>query len=204
MIRYSRSPYKRRRDGNNSLNNEALADISVPDSTDNSAKAADSLDLNHARQKAYRLLSLRPHSVKEIEKKLREKGFPAAIIKEALEKLRELKYLDDVSFASQWARHLAVNKFWGNKKIIAGLQAKGISTGLIDDAIDAARSEMPEDEAVALLIKKKTAGKKHGLQDIKEKKRIFLSLLGRGFPAGLILSHLGKIPEEDIHDEDGQ
>ena len=151
------------------------------------------LDLTAAKQKAYRLLSMRPHSEKELEKKLREKGFPAVVIKEALEKLHELQYLDDVSFASQWARHLAVNNLWGNRKISASLQTKGISAGLIGEAIDAARSEMPEEEAIALLIKKKMAGKKYDLKDIKEKKRIFQSLLGRGFPAGLILSRLGNI-----------
>jgi len=157
---------------------------------DSSINPPDYLDLDHARQKAYRLLSMRPHSSKEIERKLRAKGFSATIIKEALEKLHDLKYLDDDSFASQRARHLAVNKLWGNKKIGAQLQAKGIPAGLITDAIAAARAEMPEEEAVGLLIKKKTAGKKSGRDNIKEKKRIFQSLLGRGFPAGLILSRL--------------
>ena len=198
MISLPRPRYKIFR---GSKNNSGQAS---PDNADNPTRTVAYLDLPHAKQKAYRLLSLRPHSAREIEKKLREKGFPAAVIKEALEKLHELKYLDDVAFTSQWARHLAVNKLWGNRKIFADLQTKGVTANQIDDAIAAARSEMPEDEAVTLLIKKKTAGKKCSLQDIKVKKRIFQSLLGRGFPAGLILSKLGKIPEEDIHGEDGQ
>ena len=193
MIRYSQSRYTSYRGSKNNLHKAALPDDPVPDNADNPTKTSDYLDLHNAKQKAYRLLSLRPHSAHEIEKKLREKGFPAAVIKEALEKLHELKYLDDVSFASQWARHLAVNNLWGNRKISAGLQTKGISAGLISDAIELARSEMPEEEAIALLIQKKMAGKKYGIKDIKEKKRIFQSLLGRGFPAGLILSRLGNI-----------
>jgi regulatory protein len=192
---YSKPRYKTRGSGRNDLNNEALRDGPAADGTDESAQAADYLDLHHACQKAYRLLALRPRSVREIEKKLREKGFPAAIIKEALEKLHDLKYLDDVSFASQWTRHLAVNNLWGNRKIIADLQLKGVAARLIDDAIDAARSEMPEEEAIVRLIKKKMAGKISGMKDIKEKKRIFQSLLGRGFPAGLILSRLKRISE---------
>jgi regulatory protein len=199
VIRYSPPRYKNCRGGKNNL-----PDAALPDNADNRTTAADYLDLQHAKQKAYRLLSLRPHSSKEIETKLREKRFPAAVINEALEKLHELKYLDDVSFASQWARHLAVNNLWGNRKISAALQTKGIPVGLIGPSIELARSEMPEEEAIALLIRKKMAGKKYGLQDIKEKKRIFQSLLGRGFPAGLILNKLGKLPEEDIHDENGQ
>jgi regulatory protein len=174
-----------------------LADTASP------AKEADYLDLQHAKQKAYRLLSLRPHSAKEIEKKLREKGFPATVIKEALEKLHDLQYLDDVSFASQWARNLAVNKLWGNRKIILSLQEKGIPANLVTDALEAARNEIPEEGAVVLLIRKKLARNKSGKLDIKEKKKIFQSLLGRGFPPGLILQNLGKAAEEDIHGEDG-
>ena len=204
MIRYSKSRYKSYRDGKNNLNNATSPDEPDPDNAGNPKKTADYLDLHHAKQKAYRLLSLRARSAKEIEKKLREKGFPAAVIKEALEKLHDLKYLDDTSFAFQWARNLAVNKLCGNRKIIASLKEKGITAHLIDKAIEEVRQEIAEEEAIAILILKKMAGKKFDLQDIKEKKRIFQNLLGRGFPAGLILIKLGKIQEEDFHGEDGQ
>jgi regulatory protein len=156
------------------------------------------LDLAAAKQKAYRLLSMRPHSEKELEKKLREKGFPAVVIKEALEKLHDLKYLNDESFAIGWARDLAVNKLRGNRKIIASLREKGVASQLIDDAIAAARLEISEEEAIAVLVRKKAAKKKPTAFDIKEKQRIFQSLMGRGFPPGLILNKLGKAVEEEI------
>lgn len=156
------------------------------------------LDLAAAKQKAYRLLSMRPHSEKELEKKLREKGFPAVVIKEALEKLHDLKYLNDASFATGWARNLAVNKLRGNRKIIASLQEKGVASQLIDGAIAAARQEISEEEAIAVLVRKKAAKKKPTAFDIKEKQRIFQSLMLRGFPSGLILNKLGKAVEEEI------
>ncbi len=155
------------------------------------------LDLAAAKQKAYRLLSMRPHSEKELERKLREKGFPAAVVKEALEKLLDLKYLNDASFAMQWARNLATNKLWGNRKIIASLQEKGVPARLINDAVASARQDMTEENAIAILIKKRTARKSTGLMNVKEKQRIFQSLMGRGFPPGLILHQLGKSAEED-------
>ena len=65
------------------------------------------LDPEAARHKAYQLLSLRPHSERELEKKLLGKGFAKTIVKEALEKLHELKYLNDASFANGRARYLA-------------------------------------------------------------------------------------------------
>ena len=156
------------------------------------------LDLVAAKQKAYRLLSMRPHSEKELEKKLREKGFPAVVVQEALDKLRDLKYLNDASFSVQWARNLVVNKLWGNRKIIASLQEKGVATQLINDAIVTARLEISEEEAIAVLVRKKAAKKKSAAFDIKGKKRIFQSLMLRGFPPGLILNKLGKAAEEEI------
>lgn len=156
------------------------------------------LDLAAAKQKAFLLLSLRPHSEKELEKKLREKGFPAAVIKEALEKLHDLKYLNDASFATGWARNLAVNKLWGNRKIIASLREKGVASQFIDDAIAAARFEISEEDAINVLVQKKAAKKKPFVFDIKEKQRIFQNLMGRGFPPGLILIKLGKAGEEEI------
>jgi regulatory protein len=160
------------------------------------------LDLEAAKQKAYRLLALRPHSEKELEKKLREKGFPAVVIKETLEKLHDLKYLNDASFAAGWARNLVVNKLWGNRKIIASLREKGIASDLIDLSLEQARGELPEEAAIETLIKKKTAKKKPSSFDVKEKQKIFQALMGRGFPPGLILNKLGKIKKEDIDGED--
>lgn len=161
------------------------------------------LDLAAAKQKAYRLLSLRPHSEKELEKKLRGKGFPAAVVKDVLEKLHELNYLDDEAFAMQWARNLAVNKLWGNKKITSSLREKGVAADLIDAAIEVVRREISEEEAAVILIKKKVARGKIDVMDIKEKKKIFQSLMGRGFPTGLILNKLGKTAEEQFHGENG-
>ncbi|PKN38947.1 MAG: hypothetical protein CVU62_01745 [Deltaproteobacteria bacterium HGW-Deltaproteobacteria-2] len=160
------------------------------------------LDLAAAKQKAYRLLSLRPHSEKELEKKLREKGFPAVVIKETLEKLHDLKYLNDASFAAGWARNLVVNKLWGNKKIVLSLREKGLAAELINVSIEKAREELSEEDAVEILIKKKAAKKKLATFDVKEKQRIFQSLMGRGFPPGLILNKLGRTKKEDIDGED--
>lgn len=160
-------------------------------------------DAAAARQKAYYLLSLRPHSEKELKKKLREKGFPATVIAETLDALRGLNYLDDESFARRWAVNLAANKLWGNKKIIFSLREKGIDGDLINAALEKARQEMPEEEAIETLIKKKTARKKPNILEQKEKQKIFQSLLGRGFPAGLILRKLGEAGQGDFDGDEG-
>ncbi|MDD3249642.1 MAG: regulatory protein RecX [Smithella sp.] len=158
------------------------------------------LDPEAARHKAYQLLSLRPHSERELEKKLLGKGFAKTIVKEALEKLHELKYLNDASFANGRARYLATGKLWGNRKIAACLREKGVDDFLIDDAITAARRELSEEEAIVLWLKKKVS---KGQPDRKEKQKIFQSLMGRGFPPGLILTILRKPAEEEADGENG-
>ncbi|MEN6620644.1 MAG: regulatory protein RecX [Smithella sp.] len=202
MIRYPKSPDKKRQ---GVLNEAGLPVHQVPNKFNNHVNTSDYLDLHHALQKAYRLLSMRAHSSYEIEKKLQEKGFPPAVIKEALEKLQELKYLNDASFSSRWAHNLAINKLWGNRKIIANLREKGVAPYLIERAIKEVRDEISEEKAIALIIDKKMADEREsGLRDIKERKRMFQRLLGRGFSAALILNKLGKIPEENFHVEDGK
>jgi len=161
------------------------------------------LDLAAARQKVLRLLSLRPHSEHELKTKLRDKGFPDAVIKEALENIRDLQYLNDASFARQWARNLAVNKLWGNRKIIASLREKGLTSAQIDDAVSDARRERSEEEAIAGLILKKAAKKESGGLNMNEKRKLFQSLVGRGFPLDLILKRLKEIPGERFNGENG-
>ena len=75
---------------------------------------------------------------------------------------------------------------------------------LILAAVEEARREISEEEAIAFLIKKKASRKKLDILDLKVKKRIFQSLMGRGFPAGLILNKLGKIVQGEFNGENGE
>ena len=79
-----------------------------------------------AKQRAFRLLAMRARSEKELRSKLREKGFDESVVEAVASRLRELNYLNDESFAREWARNLAVNKLFGNRRIEASLMEKGV------------------------------------------------------------------------------
>ena len=145
-----------------------------------------------AKQKAFRLLSVRGRSIKELRTKLKEKGFEEPVVEEVIARLIELKYLDDKSFARQWARNLAVNRLYGNRKIEMSLSEKGIDRTVIQQSITQVREEISEQNAIIGLIKKKGKGKKVIELSEKEKRRLVQNLMGRGFPAGLIFEVLGK------------
>jgi len=152
-----------------------------------------------AKQRAFRLLAMRPRSEKELRAKLKEKGFDESVVEEVAARLRELNYLDDESFARQRARNLAVNKLLGNRRIEASLMEKGIPQPLIRQVLSEVRKELAEREAVILLIRKKVdngAGK----MDDRERRRLAQSLMGKGFPPGLVFDILNR-SKEGVLDE---
>ena len=165
----------------------------------------DDQSFEEAKKKAYRLLTYRPQSTRELRTKLLEKGFAAEVVGGVIERLSELKYLDDEAFAKGWARSLAVNRLWGNRRIYSRLREKAIETELIDDAIREAREELTEEDAVVkILIKKYGKNISSTLHfnsfSEKEKKRIIQYVTSRGFPAGLLLDVLRK-PKEEYTDD---
>ena len=148
-----------------------------------------------AKAKALRFLSYRGRSKKELRSKLIEGGFDAASIRKVIDRFSELKYLDDVIFARDWARHLALHNLWGDRKIEISLREKGIEKETIEEAIVLAREELGQKEAIERLVEKRLRRK--SAQDIgyKEKRRLAQNLLGRGFPPPLIFDVLGNVEE---------
>jgi regulatory protein len=153
-----------------------------------------------AKQKAFRLLAARTRSEKELRSKLKEKGFDETVIGEVTARFLELKYLDDESFAGQWARNLGVNKLLGDRRIALSLQEKGIPQPLIEEAIAGLRREISETEAILKWIRKKVRSRNILKLDDGEKRRLAGSLMGKGFPPDLIFNML-KRSKEDFFNE---
>ncbi len=160
---------------------------------------ADNRPFEKAQQKALRLLSLRSRSKKEMESRLRDKGFDESIVGKVIDNLSGLRYLDDDAFAREWARSLAVNRLYGNRRIERSLREKGIPRETIKRAIAGVREEFSEEEALATLLKKKLKSRPVAELDRKEKSRLARSLMGKGLPAGKIFEVL-RNKEEEIDD----
>ena len=158
------------------------------------------LALDKATHYAYRLLAARPLSEKEFRDKLRVKGFGSSVVETVGARLKELGYLNDLSYAGQWARTLAVNRLWGNHRIEMRLKGKGLSRELIQEAIAWAREEITEREAIVKLLGNKGKGQGIAPKDNKEKGRLIRSLMGKGFPPGLIFEVLSISGEEEVYD----
>ncbi|MEW6335151.1 MAG: regulatory protein RecX [Thermodesulfobacteriota bacterium] len=157
-----------------------------------------------AEQKAYRLLALRAHSERELRGKLARGGFAAPVIAGVIEKCRALGYLDDGAFARQRARELAVSRLAGDRRIAVDLGERGISESLCREAIAEVRREISEEAAAERLLRKKAGGRAIAGMDRREKQRLARSLMGKGFPAGLVIRTLKQTGEDAVHADEGE
>ena len=109
-----------------------------------------------AREKALRLLEFRSHSEKELCDKLIQAGAKREDLPEIVEFLREFGLLNDSEYAKRLARDLQNLKKLGKRRIVQELKAKGIS----GEALEAAISELSEEEEEALLplVRRKLGG----------------------------------------------
>jgi regulatory protein len=111
---------------------------------------------------ATRLLSGREKTAAQLRAALERKGFAAAEIAAALERCRELGYLDDARVAKRLALD-GLDDGWVGEALLARLSAKGLDDRTARSAIDAAREEQGVTErsrAVALLTRRGLSGPK--------------------------------------------
>jgi len=160
----------------------------------------DHLQYKRARERALRLLALRGRSRAELRKKLAERDFSKPVVDRVLENLGALGYLDDEAFAVNRARHLAVNRLYGDRKIAEQLREKGVDPEAARAAIREVREEFPELEGIARSAARKLQGR--SLESLGKKERLALArtLQGKGYHLGLILDYLGRY-EEGIADD---
>jgi regulatory protein len=84
--------------------------------------------------KAVQLLAARPHFRRELEAKLRQRGFPSEEIEEALDRLTDQGYLDDRAAARSFVESRAA-KGEGRARLRAELAKRGAPEEAIEEAL---------------------------------------------------------------------
>jgi regulatory protein len=161
-------------------------------------------ELGRAEGKAFRLLTLRAHSEKELRAKLQAGGFAVPVVEQVVRRCLDLRYLNDGAFARQRARVLAISRLDGDRRIALDLRERGIDEELCRKAIAEVRKELDEGQAAERLFRKKIRGRPVASLNEKERARLARGLMGKGFPTGLILKTLKKTEEEGFHGDDGE
>ena len=148
---------------------------------------------SETRLRAVNMISARPLSKKELQKRLRGKGAADADAEAAAEWLEEIGALDDLAYAKTIVRHYSANGY-GEAKLRDELRRRGVPREHWDEAL----ADAPDPaETIARVIASKT---KDGALGDRERKKLSDLLLRRGFAwrdVRAALSALGEeIPED--------
>ncbi len=135
--------------------------------------------LHKAQTICYRLLKFRLRSEKELQGKLKERKFPAPMIKQTIQYFKDLDLVDDHEFARQWTSS-RLRKPFGINRIRIELQKKGICPTVIEETIKEATDTYEESEIVTELAQYRASKYKHHDPE-KTKQRVYGFLLRRGF-----------------------
>ncbi len=91
--------------------------------------------IQRALERAMRLLSYRPRSEGELRTRLRRQGFEEEVISYVVEKLRELRLLDDLAFARSWRESRQVSRPRSKRLLESELRKKGLAPEIIAEVV---------------------------------------------------------------------
>jgi len=148
-----------------------------------------------ARSYALRLLAMGDRTVKELESKLRRKGFPEDIVGEVLAEMMSSGYLDDEKLAARFAENSAESWGIGPYRIRAELSRRGVPGSVIEQALRRAFEGEREGEVALALAR--TWLERHGMSLGRDegvaRRRLYGFLARRGFSSEVIERALREV-----------
>jgi regulatory protein len=136
----------------------------------------------HIKQKAFRLLGRRQHSVAELRSKLWGKDYDKSLIDEILEQLITSNYLNDKEFANAFVEEKLKAKKWSERRLKSELIKKGIKPDVISEVLGEKVSSSDNfDNAFTAAKKKYISLKQRNLEPKEIKNKLSAFLLSRGF-----------------------
>ena len=136
-----------------------------------------------AYEAAARMILRRPHTIKELTQKLRQKNFVADDIEAALATLKESHHLDDAKLAQQFVEWHIQYKPMGRRALRFTMMKKGFETSDIDTSLTQLTSEIERDLAQRLIEQRASKG-------VVARDKLARFLLSRGFDNETVLTLL--------------
>lgn len=141
---------------------------------DERQRLLDSARKNGLKEKALNLLTGKPMSRRELERKLEQWEATEEESAAICDRMEELGFLNDEAYAQTVVRHYSA-KGYGERKLRDELYRRGVPREHWEQAMEEARD--PE-EAIRAFVEKKLAGK---AGDPKELKKVSDALIRRGY-----------------------
>lgn|SRR5829696_1033677 len=151
-------------------------------------------DANEVLEAGARFLEARPRSVAEVRRKLTRLGYRSDLVATAVERLAELGYLDDASFARAWVDSRDRARPRGEHALRRELGQKGVERTLVDGVLDDRREDAavasaaldgealsPDEAAAERLLDKKLSAILREADPRKRRQRAYALLARNGF-----------------------
>ncbi|MBW7956751.1 MAG: regulatory protein RecX [Deltaproteobacteria bacterium] len=146
-----------------------------------------------AVQAAFRLLSVRQRSVRELELKLLQKGFDGDAVGKTIEYLLKAGLLDDERFARSLAESRSRHKAWGPARIARDLASRGLD----ESAVKSALAGCAPEEDSALEAYRRWLKRNSRETGPRAREKAFRHLRARGFSTAAIMKALGGLPPDE-------
>jgi len=137
-------------------------------------------------ERALRLLAGSAHSARGLERKLRARGAEPGLLAAELARLTDAGLLDDRAYAEAWVRLRLARHPEGAGPLLAGLERRGVSRELAEQAVREELTAEAERAAAAALVEKLRR------RSDMTPERLRGTLARRGFRGGLIRELLGE------------
>lgn len=138
-----------------------------------------------AKQRVMYLLKSMDRTEQQLRQKLREGGYPEAVIDRAVAYVQGFRYQDDRRYAGNYVEHRKGIR--SRRQLEQELQRKGISRELAKEALEEYDPE-DEREAIRSWMRKKRFSPEEATRE--ECRRMYAFLLRKGFRMGDVLSAL--------------
>ncbi|RFU62990.1 recombination regulator RecX [Peribacillus glennii] len=157
-------------------------------------------DIQKAFTLALNFLSYRMRSEAEVRAYLKKKEIDGPIVQEAVHKLYQYKYLDDLEFAKAFVRTQMNSGQKGPVTVRMELKEKGIDDKKIEDALPLYTFELQEEHARRLA--EKSIAKEKNISERALKQKLEQTLLRKGFSTDVIVEALLNVNLEKDSDEE--
>ena len=145
-------------------------------------------DFEKAFACALGLLARRDRSIREMERKLRDRSYPDVISGEVIARLTKSGYLDDRRFAERWAESAVRNGRGYGPRLRLELLRKGIAREIVADVVAGVTAAYDELETLSALVAGKFARFDPVTATDRDKRRVVAYLQRRGFSLAAIFN----------------
>lgn len=130
-------------------------------------------------------LAARPRSVAETRRRLRYLGYPHALVDNVVERLVEMRYLDDAAFARAWVESRDRARPRGESALRRELALRGVPRPVVDEVLsertESAAAVDPDRVAAMALLQRRRASLEREPDPSRRRQKAYALLARNGF-----------------------